>query len=67
MIHKSHMVALLDSPLNDFSYFFFIYKSLQYLLPSFESNDLSVLEKAFKIYFQDGPRSGHLAFSFEKF
>ena len=43
--------------------FTFIYKSLWYFLPSFESVGFSVQEKKFKIDFQVGGRGGHLGFT----
>ena len=44
-------------------YLFLIYKSRGYFLPSLESIGLSVQEKKFKIYFQNG---SHLGFSIRK-
>ena len=41
---------------------FLIYKSSRYCLPGFESIGLSVLEKKFKIDFQDGDYGRHLGF-----
>ena len=43
-------------------FFFFVYKSPWYFLPSFKSNGLLVQEKKFNLDFQDGRCSGHLGF-----
>ena len=56
------MTAILDFQTERFSYFF-IYKSTQYFLPSFESAGLSVQKKKFKMGFKDGGHGGNLRFS----
>ena len=58
---KSFKMAVLDFRSKHFK-LFYIYKSPQCFLPSFESNGLSVQEKKQKIDFQDGCHGGHLGF-----
>ena len=53
------MAAILDFRPERFK-LFFIYKSLRYFLPSFESIGPSVQEKKFKIDFQDSSHGSHL-------
>ena len=55
------MVAILDLQSARFK-LFFIYKSPQCFLPSFETTGFLVQEKKRKIDFQDGSHGGHLRF-----
>ena len=45
-------------------YLVLIYKSPQCCLPSLKTIGISVQEKKFKIYYQDGGHGGHLEFPF---
>ena len=55
------MVAILDFQSEQFK-LFYIYKSSQRFLPSFESIGLSIQEKKRKIEFQNGCHGSHLGF-----